>query len=725
MKKIWNHFFSAQFLGVFNDNLLKNLICFVSVLWISEDQRANVIALASALMVFPFIFLSPLAGKLSGVHSKSQIFKKAKVFEIPIVALACLGFISESMPTVLFAMFLMGIQSALYSPAKYGLIKELSENGQIGRKLGKMELLSFTAVLVGALIAGCIADMGDFKNIALTVMMLVVAVVGYLNSRNVKSDLRIEKKEHTTINPLKFIVQQSKITKKFKGVNNAIVGLGLFWFIASLLQMNLLIHCPLFLRMSNSQTGIVSAVVAVGIGLGCYVSGKFNQNRVALGLLFPSLFLLAIAVLCIGLFSGTTIFIAGLILAAFFGGMFKIPLNTWIQEKTPQKEMGNVLALSNMVVFISILLSAVAFALLDLFFTSNEIFLIIGAFALVVSLGVLVLDPISILRLIIKGITKLLYKTKVSGFQNIPQNKGGIIVVNHVSMLDSLVVLNAINRNVRFVMHDAVYHQKSLNPLFKRCKMIPVSSGKSKSALQDFTFRVKKEIDLGHLVCIFPEGQLGRTGQLMPFKKGIEMLVKLTGAPVLPLHIQGMIGSPLSYKIGENKRYTFHPKNWRKEVRVEVGSLIEVEKNERITAFEIRQTVKELEVVNINNLIKNKDKSKVLKQTVDALFGFSNNLKLNSNNALELILQSPNYTLKDLMKNENLYLGTKEGTAGKPIPGVQVKVLKKNLSHCKENEIGELHVLNAYSENFKWINTSCLGSIDECGFVTICNEVQL
>jgi 1-acyl-sn-glycerol-3-phosphate acyltransferase len=387
--------------------------------------------------------------------------------------------------------------------------------------------------------------------------------------------------------------------------------------------------------------------------------------------------------------------------------------------------MGNVLALSNMVVFISILLSAVAFALLDLFFRSNEIFLIIGTFALVVSLGVLVLDPISILRLIIKGITKLLYKTKVSGFQNIPQNKGAIIVVNHVSMLDSLVVLNAINKNVRFVMHDAVYHQKRLNPLFKRCKMIPVSSGKSKSALQDFTFRVKKEIDLGHLVCIFPEGQLGRTGQLMPFKKGIEMLVKLTGAPVLPMHIQGMIGSPLSYKIGENKRYTFHPKNWRKEIRVEVGSLIEVKKNECITAFEIRQTVKELEVVNINNLIKKKDKSKVLKQTVDALFGFSNNLKLNSNNAFELILQSPNYILKDLMKKENLYLGTKEGTAGKPIPGVQVKVLKKNLSHCKENEIGELHVLNAYSENFKWINTSCLGSIDECGFVTICNEVQL
>lgn len=720
MKRNWNHFFSAQFLGVFNDNVLKNLICFVAVLWIAEDQKAKVIALASALMVLPFILLSPLAGKLASSHAKAIIFKWAKACEIPIAILACTGFLIESLPTTLLAMLCMGVQSAIYSPAKYGLIKELSAKGELGKRLGIMEFLSFTAVLIGALAAGVIADLEQHKNFILSSLMLLVAVIGYLNSRQINSSIPAGISDRGTINPIRFFVQQRKATKSFKGVNNAILGMGLFWFIASMLQMNLLMHCPSVLGLSNSQTGFVSALVAVGIGTGCYLSGRFNKKRVALGMLFPSMLGLGSAVILLALSAEVYVFIACLMITAFFGGLFKIPLNTWIQEKTDEQELAKVLAFSNMVVFVSILLSAGAFAVLDHFLNSRALFLGIGGFSLLAALGVFFLQPIAFLRGVVLSITKALYRFKITGEENIPLDKGAIVVCNHVSMLDSLVILKTVQRNIRFVMHDAVYQYKALNPLFKKCNMIPISSGKSIGALEDFTQRVKKEVEAGHLVCIFPEGKLARTGQIMSFKKGIEHLIRKTGAPVLPLHIQNMQGTPLSYKLGLDKRYTFHPKNWRKRITVEIGNLITFTQDQDISAFKIRQNIKELEVKNIAKTLTKKDKEYAVNQVVQTITKGSYREKVSTSDPLSLVIQSPNYRIKDLLQRDYVYVGTKENTNGKPIPGVHVKVLNEQMKPCEPNETGMLYMLNAYAKQVRWMALNIQGYMDECGFVSYC-----
>lgn len=726
MKRTWNHFFSAQFLGVFNDNLLKNLICFVAVLWAAEDQKASVIALASALMVLPFILLSPLAGKLAGKFPKAQIFRYAKVFEIPIVTLACVGFLIKSLPLTLLAMLLMGVQSAIYSPAKYGLIKELSKEGQVGSKLGTMEFLSFTAVLIGALVAGFIADLGELKNTVMTLLMIILALVGWYNSRQILFVPVLLKKEEVSINPIQFFLSQRKRTKAFLGVNNAILGMGVFWFIASLLQMNLLIYCPQVLGLSNTQTGLVSAIVAVGIGVGCFVSGRFNKKRVALGMLFPAMLGLGICVILMFFTTGIKAFLMCLTLAAFFGGLFKIPLNTWIQEKTNQKSLGSVLGFSNMVVFISILISALVFALAQEYFTASELFLGVGIFTLLVALVTLLMQPIALLRGVVMVVAKLLYRFRIQGLENVPKDKGAILVCNHVSMLDSLVLLNSTNRNVRFVMHDAVYHHRLLNGLFKKCKMIPVLSGKSKTALIDFTKRVKEQVYAGHLVCIFPEGQLARTGQLMSFKKGIEHLVKNTGAPVLPVHIHNMQGTPLSYAVGVNKRYSFHLKNWRKKVFVQIGELMTYgfKEGEEIglpvepSAFGIRQKVKELEVTNIARFVQEQDKEKAAAASINNITQATHQNPITVEEPLSLVIQSPDFMLKDLMKRENLYVGTKENMMGKPIPGVHVKILNDNLQPCRPLEKGSLYILNAYAQQLEWVKMNVKGWMDECGFVS-------
>lgn len=717
MKRTWFNFFSTQFLGVFNDNLLKNFICFVAVLWLPTDQKENVIALASGLMVLPFILLSPLAGSFAERFRKAKIYQIAKVAEIPIVLIASVGFVVESLPLVLLAMLLMGVQSALYSPAKYGLIKEYLGSQSTGAKLGLMELLSFSAVLIGTLVAGFVADANSHRNLALVGLMMFTAALGFAQSSLLKSEVPSSLKKTTTINPVAFLRAQHKKNKAFKGVNLAIIGLGAFWFIASMIQMNLLIHCADVLNLSSSSTGVINALVAVGIGVGCFVSGRWNKKRVALGTLFFSAVGMGVLLMFLTTAASYVAFVSVLMGVSFFGGVFKIPLNAWVQDKSPQSSIGQVLAYSNMIVFLSILLSSFAFAWLSSIFTSNQIFLALGVLALIVAVICLLLQPITSLRTIVTLITKALFRIKVGGQDNVPA-KGGIIACNHVSMLDALLILQFTKRNVRFVMHEAVYVNKRLNPLFKSCRMIPIASGKSKKVLSDFTERVRKEVEAGHLVCIFPEGRLNRTGQLMPFKKGIEKLAQETGASIFPMHMHNLIGTPLSFIPGRDKRYSFHPKNLRQKIYVSMGEAMSFNSS----AFQVRQKVKELELVNINNSLEGKLDGKITGKHMRLTFDRESLKKLNINKPTSLIVDSKDVELKDLMGRTATYIGTKQDRNGKPIPGVHVEIRNESNELCAPLEKGMIYLKSAYHESMDWFAIGIYGFMDECGFVKYTNQ---
>ncbi|MFT6747917.1 MAG: acyl-[acyl-carrier-protein]-phospholipid O-acyltransferase [Glaciecola sp.] len=712
MKKTWINFFSTQFLGVFNDNLLKNFICFIAVMWLPSDQKENVIALASALMVLPFILLSPLAGSLAERFKKARIYQWAKVAELPIVLIASTGFILESLPLVLVAMLLMGVQSALYSPAKYGLIKEYLGTKSTGSKLGVMELLSFSAVLVGTLVAGFVADIESNRTLILVGLMVFIAILGMVQSSFLKSKTPGVQKKTSTINPLAFLKQQHKLNKSSKGVNAAIFALGSFWFIASMIQMNLLIHCPEQLGLSASSTGIINALVAVGIGLGCFVSGRWNNRRVALGTLFFAALGMGVSLLVLAKMNSYLLFISVLMVLSFFGGLFKIPLNAWVQDKTSSDRIGQVLAYSNMVVFLSILISSVTFVGLSSVFSSSQVFIVIGILALIIALICLIVQPISSVRSLLAGVSKVLFRFKIHGQENIP-SKGGIIACNHVSLLDALAILEGTKRNVRFVMHEAVYQNKKLNGLFKRCHMIPIASGKSKKVLAEFTARVKKEVDAGHLVCIFPEGQLSRTGQIMPFKKGIEKLAQEINAPILPMHLHNLVGTPFSFVFGKNKKYSFHPKNWKKRVYVNIGKQMKPGS----TTFQVRQEVKELEIQNFSKYLQKKGSSikldKQLRLTCDGR-GIED---INIKELKSLIVQSANVEVKDLMGRSVIYVRTKDDRDGKPLPGIHVEFRKGLNELCAPFEEGMLYVKSAYSDSVEWISTGVTGFMDECGFI--------
>ncbi len=590
MKKFKN-LFSVQFLGVLNDNLLKSLICFVGVLWVSTEHRTLIVSIASALLVIPYLLFSPLAGIFSKKYSKVKIVRWAKFAEMPIMLIAVIGFYTQSITVVLGALFLMGLQSAMYSPSKYGLIRDVGGKKGLSFGTGTMEMLGFIAVLLGTVVAGFLSDLTKYRFVILSVSLVGFAIIGWIASEKLKAQEEIDKSDSQSINPIKFVRNNAKWSKKIKGLNLTILGLSAFWLVGSMLQMNLLIHCPEQLGLSNTQTSFVIAFVAVGIGLGCWVAGMLSGKKVELGLVPIGGTGLSI---CLSLLAfvnlSTAWFVFFLMLGSFFSGFFKVPLNAWIQERVQGRKLGDILAYNNLMVFVFILVSALLFGFLEPIAGTNFMFVLMAAFASVMTIVAWNKLTARVVRFTFAVMARVIFKVSLKGQENIPERKGALLVVNHMSLLDSLLIAAAAPRMIRFVMHQSVFENKWMGWFFRKLDMIPILPSGGARALVEFNQRCQAEINRGHVVCIFPEGQISRNGQLNEFKKGIEHIAKGINAPIIPMYLDNVIGTPLSFQAGAQKAESFKLENIRRKVQIVIGAPMDVQNS----AFNVRQRMQEL-----------------------------------------------------------------------------------------------------------------------------------
>ncbi|MCT4591738.1 MAG: MFS transporter [Carboxylicivirga sp.] len=389
----WLPLFITNFLGVLNDNLLKTLIGFVCVVWLGAESKATLVSSAAALLVLPYIFLSPWAGKLAKDHKKATIIQWAKLGEIPIMAIAALGFIFNSIALVLTAMLLMGLQSCLYSPSKYGIIRDIGGKEGISFGTGAMEMITFIAVLLGTFMGGYLSDIqGSAMNfnrqtIVIVLSILAIALIGWLFSLKIKP-----KESHPvddpddTLNPFLFPLKWYRWSKSIKGINYTVLGLSVFWLIGSMIQMNLYIYCEEVLKLSNTATGSIMAFVAIGIGAGCYAAGVLSKHRVNTRLVTFGGIGMTLSMLAIILLPPNKVVFTGLIiLFAFFAGLFKIPLNSFLQDRVQGRALGPVIAYNNQMVFIAILISAGIFALVEEYLGTLSVFVTILAVTIAIT----------------------------------------------------------------------------------------------------------------------------------------------------------------------------------------------------------------------------------------------------------------------------------------------------------------------------------------------------
>jgi acyl-[acyl-carrier-protein]-phospholipid O-acyltransferase/long-chain-fatty-acid--[acyl-carrier-protein] ligase len=396
-KRNWIFLFSSNYWGILNDNFLKHCIIFTGITWTipAYITQSMLISLISAALVVPYLFFSPLGGQLAVLYSKQKVFFWCKVAEFPVMILASIAFYFHSLVLSLLAVLLMGIQSCLYSPSKYGLIRDIGDEQGLSFGNGLFEAMAFLAILSGTLIASLIADHYSFY---LTVTLFMgFAVLGYVSVRNIRvKELEVEKSGDTHINPITFVKASYLFAKKYPYINCGVLGVSIFWLLGGLIQMNLVIHCKETLQTSNIVAGIMMAVAAVGIALGCSFAGRFSNKTINTRMIFIGLLGMIVFLLGIVVFNPSVIICAVFVFfIAFMGGLFEVPCLALIQKADTGRKLGDMLAYMNLIIFIFVLIGSLIFSLTTYFSNENSlvVFSVIAGMCLITLIYFIVKYP--------------------------------------------------------------------------------------------------------------------------------------------------------------------------------------------------------------------------------------------------------------------------------------------------------------------------------------------
>lgn len=382
----WFKLFLLNFVGVLNDNFMKHCIIFVSVGWVMPEwmTQSQLISAVSAALVLPYLLLSPYSGKIAERFQKLNIVRMMKLLELPIVVLAGVGFWIESVWIVLFAVLLMGTQSCLYSPAKYGLIRDVEGEKGVAFGSGMFEMMAFLGILIGTVLAAYLSD--HYAWWIVTVIMIVLAIIGFIlskvldivetqyfaSSQEQNSEAQNQASLHV-LNPIRFLIDSYKFASQYKGLNRAIYGASLLWLLGGLLQMNVVLHCTRTLGMSNTASSIILSMAAVGIAIGCSVAGKLIENRNKQNFIIGGLIGVALALIIVLIFKPERWALGVLIfLTAFSGGMFQVPCLAIVQSANIGRKLGSVLAYLNLLTFIFVLIGTVIFSIITVLTDQNS-----------------------------------------------------------------------------------------------------------------------------------------------------------------------------------------------------------------------------------------------------------------------------------------------------------------------------------------------------------------
>jgi len=582
----------TQFQGAFSDNALKQLVIFLVIgLGLPAEKRDQLVPLIGALFATPFILFSMTGGFLADRFSKRTITVGVKIFEICVMTFALAGLALNNLPMELSGIFLMGVHSAIFGPSKYGLLPELLPENRLSWGNGIIELGTFLAIILGTMAGGIFSDKFAGKQSWSGLILIGLAVLGLLTSLGIKQVPAANPGKQFTLNPMADLYAQMRLVRQDRALWLAVLGNAYFFFFAALLQINILIYGKDVLHLDDTHNSYLNASLAIGIGLGSFAAGVLSGGKIEYGLIpLGSIGLTALsAVLWLpGLaFYG---FATGLAFLGFFGGFYIVPISALLQQRPASENKGGVLAAANLTSFIGIFLASGVYFLLatKARLTPSGIFLAGALMTLAGTIYLLFLLPDSLVRFVLWLLTHSLYRIRVAGRENIPQKGGALFVCNHFSMVDALLLLASTDRFVRFIMFKDIYEKPLIKPFARILGVIPISSQQRPREMIKSLQEASDAIKRGEVVCIFAEGQITRIGQMLPFRRGFERIMKDIEAPIIPVALDGVWGSIFSFADG--KFYWKFPRRIPYPVTVSYGKPLPP----TATPVEVRQAVQEL-----------------------------------------------------------------------------------------------------------------------------------
>jgi 1-acyl-sn-glycerol-3-phosphate acyltransferase len=562
-------FFWTQFFGAFNDNVFKTalltILTYDALSWTTLDVGL-LNNLIPGLFILPYVLFSATAGQLADKLEKSTLARFVKLLEIVIMSIAAIGWLTHDLWLLVAAVVGMGVHSTMFGPVKYAYLPQHLKQEELIGGNGVIEMGTFVGILLGEVLGAVLVVHKPWGTELVAFGTIAIAVIGWLTSRAIPLSPAPEPELKINRNPFSEMARNLSFSRQNRPVFLSLLGNSWFWFYGFIILSQFPVYAKDYLYGDFSVFVLLLTVFSIGVGTGSLLCERLSGHKVEIGLVpFGSiglsvfgadLFLASVgfhgtaAVDMIGFAAqhGALRILFDCAMIGVFGGFYIVPLFAMIQTRCDPKHMSRTIAGMNILNAIFMVAAAgVAIVMLKLGLTVPQMFLATAAMNAIVAIYIFSLVPEFLMRFLAWVLIHTVHRVHVVDPEQIPAEGPAVLVCNHVSYVDAIVIMAASPRPIRFVMDHRIFKTPVLSWIFRTAKAIPIAPAKEDPWLMEKAFiDIAQALHEGELVCIFPEGKLTRTGEMSEFKGGISKILDRTPVPVIPMALRGLWGSMLT-----------------------------------------------------------------------------------------------------------------------------------------------------------------------------------
>jgi 1-acyl-sn-glycerol-3-phosphate acyltransferase len=557
-------FFWTQFLGAGNDNLFKFaftvLVTYqLQVSWLPPAQAGVVIG---ALFILPFLLFSATSGQLADKLDKRWLFRRVKELEIAIMGVAAWGFLASNVPALLVCVFLMGLHSTLFGPVKFAYLPQHLTERELTGGNGMVEMGTFVAILLGNLAGGLLVALPDGARLV-AMAVVAMAVLGRVCAQAIPASPPTDPGLRINWNPFTETWRNLHIARENIVVFRSLLGISWMWFFGAVFLSNFPAFSKDVLHGDEHVASLLLVVFSVGIATGSLLCEVLSRRHVEIGLvplgaIGMTLFALDLSFAVRGLpvvpLQGVSAFLArvehwrilfDLTMLALSAGLFSVPMYALIQIRSQPSHRARIIAANNILNALFMIASSLAAgALVAAGVSLPVIFLLLALANAVVALYIFLLVPEYLLRFVAFVVSRIIYRFRVRGDEHIPVSGPAVLISNHVSFMDAVLIMAASPRPIRFIMDHRIFATPVLGGVFRLAKAIPIAPRSEDPHTYEAAFATARQVlDEGDLLGIFPEGSITRDGELQPFKGGVLKILQANPVPVVPIGLSNLWGS--------------------------------------------------------------------------------------------------------------------------------------------------------------------------------------
>ena len=581
LERRFGPFFLTQLLGAFNDNVYKNalviLVAYHAATYSTLDPNLLTNA-AAGIFILPFLLFSASAGQIADKFEKSAIIRVIKAIEIGIMVIAGAGLMLPSLALLFAALFLLGLHSTFFGPVKYAILPQALTSAELIGGNGLVEMGTFVAILAGTLIAGVLVGLDNGIG-WVSALILVVSVLGFLASLAIPKAPAAAASLAFDWNPFRETWSNLKFARQNRTVFLSLLGISWFWFYGAMFLSQFPNYSKSVLGGNEHVVTLLLALFSIGVAAGSLLCERLSGHKVEIGLVpFGSI---GLSLFAMDLFFATPAssahaeigawqflmqpgawrVVMDLFLIGMFGGFYIVPLYALIQTRCAPSHRSRVIAANNILTALFMVVAAgIAVVALKSGMTIPQLLLLTGVLNAAVAIYIYALVPEFLLRFLDWMLVHSIYRLRTSGIANIPEEGPALLVCNHQSLADALVITASCRRPIRFVMYYSIFNVPVLRFIFRSMKAIPIAGSKEAPEVLERAYdEIAAALADGQLVCIFPEGQLTRDGEIAPFRPGLVRILERSPVPVVPMALSGLWRSIFSRNRDKWKVATLFP----------------------------------------------------------------------------------------------------------------------------------------------------------------------